>query len=1063
MKRKVSFLNLISFWGVIFLVGLAILLIAVDVADSYFEFKSRAKRIRADFIEQQKQIIRREVLRTVDFIRRSQESLLSQVKQKVKNKANEAYAIVSNIVRRYKASRNQQEIRNMIVEILKTIRFENERGYFFIVDMKGKPVLFPDKMKGEKPYARIPTTILKRLIEIAKTSGEGLFEHSIEVPVSDSSSLKLSYFSYVRVFEPLNWIIGAGYWCRDLEELLREQGVLKTISELRFGKEGYIFVNRFNGDALVSNGKVFSGTKKLWEEFSELPQKTKNMFDTEYQAAMKPEGDYIHYSWQKLTDATKESPKVSFIYGIPELEWIVGAGVYLDDVEKSIALLRANLNRQIRTRILHSIAIVVITMSIFLVLLGQVTRRLKKDVSLFNSLLRKAAFSDELIDLAGIRFREFKEMARNANKMLEDKKRTRQELKNEKEQLFVTLRSIGDGVITTDTSGEIELMNNIAEKLTGWSFEEAKGKQLREVFHIVNEETREEVTNPVERVLREGHIIGLGNHTVLISRDGIEYNIADSAAPIKDPEGKVLGVVIVFRDVTEIYEKEKRIRQNKQFLESLFSSVQDGISVLDTELNILMVNDVMREWYKENLPLEGGKCYKKYHNKEKPCSPCPSLRCLKTGKTEMEIVPGPPGSHIEWIELYSHPIKDVDTGETIGVVEFVRDITEQEKLKSEVIKAEKLRSIGVLAGGIAHDFNNILTGVFGNIEIAKMQLSKDHSAYSHLEIATSALKRATNLTKQLLTFARGGEPILETLDVKSIIQETVEFNLSGSSVKANFKFPDDLWQVRADKGQISQVIANLVINAKEAMPEGGNLYIEAENIENIERLSIGNLTGNFVKITLRDEGVGIPSKYLDKIFDPYFSTKQTGDGLGLAIVYSIIKKHDGHITVESSPGVGTAFTLYLPAERASTGSEGHEFVDIRRPSDAVTCRILVVDDEEMIREVAGAMLGMLGHKVDFAKDGGEAVKKYKEAMEKEEPFHIVIMDLTIPGGVGGKEAAKEILSIDPDAKIIVSSGYSTDPVMANYLEYGFKGRLSKPFQLEELRKEVNRLMKAKYG
>lgn len=1059
MKQKVSFLSSISLWGAVFLVGLAALLIVIDVVDSYLEFRNSAERTRAYFVEHQKQLIKREVLRTVDLVRRFRENLLSEMRQRVKEKTDEAYAMAFNIVRNYVATRSQRELRDMIIDVFKPVRFEGGRGYLFIVDTKGRFVLFPDKAKNGGSPLKDSVAVLRKLVEMAKSSGEGLYEYNVKIPVSDSVSLKRSYIACVRFFEPLGWIIGAECRCGNVEELLRQRGVLKAISELRFEKEGYIFVNKFNGTALVSNGRVFSGTRKLWEEFSKRPRKTRNVFNMEYQAAMNPEGDYIYYSWQKLTDATKESPKVSFIYGIPELEWIVGAGVYLDDVEESIALLRADLNRHIKRRVLYSVILVVVTMSIFLSLLGRASRKLKKDFSLFDSFLMKAAFSDEPIDIARVRFKEFEKVARNANKMLEDKIKAQQELEREKEQLFVTLRSIGDGVIATDTSGRIELMNGVAERLTGWSFEEAKGRQLTEVFHIVNEETGKEVSNPVERVLAEGRIVGLANHTVLISRDGIEYNIADSAAPIKGPGGNLIGVVIVFRDVTEIYEKEKKIRHNEQFLRSLFSSVQDGISVLDTELNILRVNDVMRRWYKENLPLEGEKCYRKYHNREKPCSPCPSLRCLKTGKTEVEIVPGPPGGHIELIELYSHPIRDVDTGETIGVVEFVRDITEQEKLKSEVIKTEKLRSIGVLAGGIAHDFNNILTGVLGNIEIAKMQISGDHPAYSHLETATAALQRATNLTKQLLTFAKGGEPILEAVDIKSVIQKTVEFNLAGSSVRANFKFPDDLWQIKADKGQISQVIANLVINAKEAMPEGGNLYIEAENIENIEKLSIGDMRGDFVKITIRDEGVGIPSKYLDKIFDPYFTTKQTGSGLGLAIVYSIIKRHNGHITVESTPGIGTTFSLYLPAERASSDDKGYEVGDGGKLANAVTCRVLVVDDEKMVRDVAGDMLGILGHRVDFAEDGNEAVKKYREAMETGEPFDIVILDLTIPGGMSGKEAIKEILSIDPDARVIVSSGYSTDPIMANYFDYGFRGRLSKPFRIEELREEIDKLMR----
>lgn len=397
-------------------------------------------------------------------------------------------------------------------------------------------------------------------------------------------------------------------------------------------------------------------------------------------------------------------------------------------------------------------------------------------------------------------------------------------------------------------------------------------------------------------------------------------------------------------------------------------------------------------------------------------------------------------------------------GKPISMHGTAQDITERKKTEQELLKSKKLESIGILAGGIAHDFNNILTGLFGNIELAKFKISKDHAAYTYIETANQALERATHLTKQLLTFAKGGAPILDAVDLKSVVQTTVTFNLSGSNVKTYFNLPDNLWQVKADKGQISQVIANLTINAKQAMPEGGNLYIDAEPIKDLNKTFGRHLSGNFVKLSIRDEGVGISPQYVERIFDPYFSTKQTGNGLGLATVYSIIAKHNGHISVDSIPDVGTTFTIFLPTEQSFHKQTATTHPALTERPKSASGYILVMDDERIIRDLSVEMLEACGYSASFSSDGKDAIEKYTSADKNGNPFDIIIMDLTVPGGIGGQEAVKKLLAIDPKAKAIVSSGYSTDPVMADYKDYGFKGRLVKPFQMDDLKKELSRVM-----
>ncbi len=509
----------------------------------------------------------------------------------------------------------------------------------------------------------------------------------------------------------------------------------------------------------------------------------------------------------------------------------------------------------------------------------------------------------------------------------------------------------------------------------------------------------------------------------------------------------------VFIDVTDRYLKEVELKETKDFLEAVFESIQDGISVLNNDLTIRYVNPVMEKWYYHNLPLIGKKCYEAYHKKNEPCQPCPSLRCLKTGKKESNIVKGPPTDlHPQWLELHTYPIKHKQTGKITGIVEFVRDITEKVNSEKEVVKLKKLESLGVLAGGIAHDFNNILTGIFGNLEIAKLKLEKSNPAYKFIEKAYNSIDRAKNLTKQLLTFAKGGEPLLEVVDLKSIIKNVVTFDLSGSKVKAHFYFPENLWHIKADKEQISQVISNLTINSKESMPDGGNIYIFAENLENFEIPEIG-IKDNFIKITFKDEGKGIPEKYIDKIFDPFFSTKQIGSGLGLSIVYSIVKRHNGFISVQSEPGKGTVFEIFLPAEKEEKSMEQSQSNEIEIRNEFKNIKILIVDDEELVRNIIKEMLESVGFYVETASNSKEAIEKFKNG-----EFHIVILDLTIPGDIDGREIAYRILKINSSAKIILASGYSNDYVIANFKKYGFKGSITKPFKFENLISEIKKVL-----
>lgn len=396
-------------------------------------------------------------------------------------------------------------------------------------------------------------------------------------------------------------------------------------------------------------------------------------------------------------------------------------------------------------------------------------------------------------------------------------------------------------------------------------------------------------------------------------------------------------------------------------------------------------------------------------------------------------------------------------GNMSGAVSMAQDVTKRLAHEKEQLKMEKLESLGVLAGGIAHDFNNILTGIIGNISFAQVLLDPGHRAAKALVEAEKASQRAGELARQLLTFARGGEPVKKVISVQPIISEAVLLMLRGSNVRKNLDISDSLQAVEADEGQINQVFNNIILNAVQAMPDGGTLSISAENEELDSANGFSLPAGHYIKITFHDQGCGIASDSLQKIFDPYFSTKSTGTGLGLASSHSIISRHGGNIAVDSDIGQGTTFTVYLP-------STGAVFLETSAESVPSAARehgggsILVMDDEEMILELAVEMLTYLGYQVTTCVDGLEAISLYKAAFESSQPFSAVIMDLTIPGGMGGKAAALQILAIDPEACLIVSSGYSSDPIMSDYQSYGFNGAVAKPYSVGEFGQMLSSLL-----
>ena len=520
-------------------------------------------------------------------------------------------------------------------------------------------------------------------------------------------------------------------------------------------------------------------------------------------------------------------------------------------------------------------------------------------------------------------------------------------------------------------------------------------------------------------------------------------------AEIKTPDRDALSPMLA----------EERLRRSEEFIRSILDTVDEGFIVVDRDYRIITANRAYVTQVGCDESVVGKCCYEVSHRLSRPCfeqgEECAVRRVFETGKpaTALHRHPGPEGTTL-YVETKAFPLTDAD-GRVLSAIETVTNITEKHLLEEERLKTQKLESIGKLAGGIAHDFNNLLQGVFGYISVAKMSLDNREHTLKMLEQAEKALHQSVNLTTQLLTFSKGGKPIKQRIALGPVIENAARFALSGSRSECLLRIAADLRQADADEGQIGQVIQNIVINADQAMPLGGQVTITARNLPASGTESRHGLPGgDFVEIAIEDQGVGIPAQYLDKVFDPYFTTKEKGSGLGLATSYSIIRNHGGRIEARSAVGTGTTIVLQLPAVIAAPVQEA-------RPEPVAaprTGRILFMDDEDIVRRVADEMLRLLNHEVEFAERGEAAIEKYTAARAAGKPFDVVILDLTIRGGMGGAETMRKLLEIDPGVKAVVTSGYSDDAVIASYREHGFRAFLKKPFHFEGLKRTVDALL-----
>ncbi|MGR3220360.1 MAG: PAS domain S-box protein [Candidatus Anammoxibacter sp.] len=612
-------------------------------------------------------------------------------------------------------------------------------------------------------------------------------------------------------------------------------------------------------------------------------------------------------------------------------------------------------------------------------------------------------------------------------------------------------------VIITDNKGDIEYVNPQFTKTTGYSKDEVIGENPR---ILKSGEQPHDVYVKLWSTITAGYL--WNGNLCNKKKDGEIYWEYISISPIKNEDGDIINFVAVTIDDTERVEAEKEAHKSNRRFARMLEVSEDAIVSINEDQRIIIFNKGAERVFGYTAAEIMGK----------PIETLVPDRHRVNHKTKVE---GFGRSETEsarlndrQYELFGLRKNGDEFPAEISISKFledgkmiftavVHDITQRKILENESLKVQKLESVGVLAGGIAHDFNNILTAILGNTNLAGILIKAGNrdKAIEALSTVEKATVRARDLTQQLLTFSKGGVPVKKAVVLGKLIRESSEFATRGSNVKCESTITEDLWAVEVDEGQINQVINNIVINATQSMPQGGTLKINAKNITEIDKEHTAALKNQKqIRISFKDQGSGIKKEHLANIFDPYFTTKQKGSGLGLASSYSIIKNHSGLITVESELGSGSTFHVYLPA---STKTVKKENVVADKPLTG-SGKILIMDDNDAIRDMGSQVLSFIGYEVECAEDGVEAIDMYKKAMESKKPFDVVIMDLTIPGGMGGKEAIVKLHEICPNAKAIVSSGYANDPIMADYAKYGFKNVLGKPFEIKDMNEVLQRVM-----
>lgn len=942
-------------------------------------------------------------------------------------------------------------------------------GYIFVWDVSRAPESIP---LAVHPYIQGQDVAYVDFVQEGAKLKEGYIEYDWKNPHETETRKKSMYLAY---FAPWQWVIAAASYREEFLDLVDFVDFQEFVIPLKFGESGYSYIIDTRGNIIfhpIISGNVYDARDTDGRAFIR-------------EMCEKKDGRIV-YSWQNQGEAAARKKLTIYRY-ISEYDWIVVSASYHDEIYVPLQKLRIII-------FITAMLSILIMFPLIFWLSSLMTRQLTNLVKGFA----RGSSGDLSVRINPKTTDEIGELTRYFNSFMEKLETYSTSLRNEMNEKVKTAarleifgkfaQAAGQGFFMTDLEGRTTYANQAMCGITGC----VKPDDLlgTSIFDYYESGFIDILDREIRPVLKKKNT-WMGE-LVFKTVDGRKIDVIQNIFLIRDNMGKAQLFATVITDITErkrieniIHIQKERIQKQyaeldttnlkliktheglvesnlalsreKELLATTLRSIADGVITTDRDGRITLMNHTAEIITGVRADDAAGKpvdeLLELVNEKDGTVLENPAMTAMKTGTIASPRVDSlviDEKGNLKYVLATAAPIYDGEKSLS-GAVLVLRDVTERRKMEKELIKSMKIESLGIFAGGLAHDFNNLLMVVMGNISLASQLARDDEKLSSILNDALNASLSARELTQQLLTFSRGGEPVISIESLGELLVRATDFIMSGSDILVTYDIPEDLWSGMIDRGQFNQVVYNIVLNARQAMADGGTLTCAARNFP----YAGGELPveeGNYVGIDIKDSGSGVPAEILKNIFDPFFTTKENGSGLGLAIAFSIVQKHGGHISLESIPGEGSTFSIFMPA------STGKAAVSAATPvlDGFGKGRILVMDDDQAVADIAVLMLDHLGFKADWARDGAEALERYAAALEDGDPYRAVIMDLTIPGGMGGLEAVRLLKERDPAAIVFVSSGYSNDPAMADHLDHGFDGVLSKPYLYEDLAKILRR-------